>query len=138
MTDIQAAVGRKQLERMADIVTRRREIAARYTSSFAELDGIEPPAEPSWARSNYQSYTVGLSDELDQRDVMQALLERGIASRRGIMNAHREVPYQGDHHLPVSEWAQDRHIVLPLYPTMDDADIDAVITAVVEVVRRQA
>ena len=47
----------------------------------------------------------------------------------GIMNAHRELPYAGDHDLPVSEWAQDRHIVLPLFPTMDDDDIDAVVAA---------
>ena len=134
MTDIQAAVGRKQLERMADIVARRREIADRYNGAVASVDGILAPVEPPWARSNYQSYAVGIADGLDQRDVMQALLERGIASRRGIMNAHRELPYQGDHDLPVSEWAQDRHIMLPLFPTMEDADIEAVIDSVTDVI----
>jgi perosamine synthetase len=130
MTDIQAAVGREQLKRMADIVARRREIAGRYNQAFAAIDGITPPFEPAWARTNYQSYAIGLPDGVDQREFMQALLELGVSSRRGIMNAHREVPYAGDHHLPQSEWAQDRHIVLPLYPTMDDADIDHVIESV--------
>lgn len=137
MTDIQAAVGREQLRRMPDIIARRREIADTYSTALRDIQGVVPPSEPAWARTNYQSYAVGLEDGLDQRDVMQALLERGIASRRGIMNAHREVPYRGDHHLPVSEWAQDRHIVLPLYPTMQDADIDAVIDAVRQVSERQ-
>jgi dTDP-4-amino-4,6-dideoxygalactose transaminase len=133
MTDIQAAVGRVQLGRMADIVARRREIAARFNEAFAATPGIEPPNEPEWARTNFQSYLVRIPDGADQREVMQALMDRGVASRRGIMNAHREVPYAGEHHLPVSEWAQDRHIVLPLYPLMDDEDINAVILSVTEV-----
>ncbi len=130
MTDIQAAVGREQLKRMPDIVARRREIATRYNDAFAQVAGIEPPHEPEWARSNFQSYAIRIPDGADQRAFMQALLDVGVSSRRGIMNAHREVPYAGDHHLPVSEWAQDRHVVLPLYPTMDDADIEYVIDAV--------
>jgi perosamine synthetase len=130
MTDIQAAVGREQLKRMPEIVARRREIAARYTEAFAVVDGIEPPFEPDWARSNYQSYVVRLPDGADQRQFMQALLDLGVSSRRGIMNAHRELPYAGDHRLAVSEWAQDRHIVLPLYPAMSDAEIASVIDAV--------
>ena len=133
MTDIQAAVGRQQLRRMPDIVARRREIAARYTEAFAPTRGIEPPSEPHWARTNFQSYVARIPDHADQREFMQALLTRGIASRRGIMNAHRERPYSGTYELPVSEWAQDRHVVLPLYPTMEDDDINAVIAAVHQV-----
>lgn len=130
LTDIQAAVGREQLKRMPGIIARRRELAARYNEAFAAIAGVEPPFEPSWARTNHQSYVVRIPDGLDQRAIMQALLDRGVASRRGIMNAHRETPYAGDHHLPVSEWAQDRHIVLPLFPTMADADVEHVIGAV--------
>lgn len=133
MTDIQAAVGRVQLGRMPDIVARRRDIAARYTAAFAGVDRIEPPHEPDWARSNYQSYTIRLPDDADQREFMQLLLDAGVSSRRGIMNAHREVPYAGSHDLPVSEWAQDRHVVLPLYPSMDDDDIEHVIDVVTRV-----
>ena len=114
-------------------MARRREIAERYNAAFAAVDGIVPPFEPEWARTNYQSYVVQIPDGADQRAFMQALLDRGVASRRGIMNAHREVPYAGVHHLPVSEWAQDRHVVLPLYPTMEDADIEHVIATVTTV-----
>lgn len=136
MTDIQAAVGREQLKRMPGIVARRREIAARYTAEFTSLQGIDPPHEPSWARSNYQSYLIRIPDGFDQREFMQALLDVGVSSRRGIMNAHREVPYAGQHVLPVSEWAQDRHVVLPLYPSMSDDEIRLVIGAVGDVVNR--
>jgi dTDP-4-amino-4,6-dideoxygalactose transaminase len=136
MTDIQAAVGREQLRRMPEIIARRRGLADRYTSLLAGLDGVEPPHEPEWARSNWQSYTVKLPDGVDQRSVMQGLLDRGVASRRGIMCSHREVPYGGVDRadLSVSEWAQDRHIILPLFPTMADDDVDHVVTTLAEVV----
>ena len=132
MTDIQAAVGREQLKRLPDIVARRRAIADRYNRAFAERSTAStPPFEPAWARTNCQSYASGSPDGVDQRAV-HAGAARTWACRHGagIMCAHREVPYAGDHHLPQSEWAQDRHIVLPLYPTMDDADIDHVIESV--------
>ncbi len=135
MTDIQAAVGREQLKRMPDIVARRRQIASRFTSAFSEADGVVPPVEPAWARTNYQSYIVRIPDGAEQRDVMQRLLDRGVSSRRGIMNAHREAPYQGRRELPVSEWAQDRHIILPLFPTMTGEEIEFVVSAVRAVMR---
>lgn len=138
MTDIQAAVGREQLKRMPAIVSRRREIAARFTAAFTGVDGVESPHEPSWARSNYQSYVIRIPEGADQREFMQVLLDAGVSSRRGIMNAHREIPYGGRHELPVSEWAQDRHVVLPLYPSMDDDDIEHVIDVVTRVATGRA
>lgn len=129
MTDIQAAVGREQLKRLPDIVAARRRIAARYHELLRAIPGLGLPSEPEWARTNWQSYSVRLPDWCDQRAVMQYLLDHGVASRRGIMCAHREVPYQRTdmvYHLPESERAQDRTIVLPLYPQMTEADQDYV------------
>ena len=128
MTDIQAAVGRQQLLRLADIVAERRTVAGWYDDALTALDGVEPPHVPQWARSNYQSYVVGLPDHADQREVMQFLLDRGVSSRRGIMCAHREKPYAGTYDLPHSEASQDRHIVLPLFPGMTADDVDRVVT----------
>ena len=88
MTEIQAAVGREQLKRLTGIVARRRELAARYTQLLTAA-GLAAPFEPAWAHSNWQSYTVTLPEGCDQRQVMQAMLDSGIATRRGIMCAHR-------------------------------------------------
>jgi dTDP-4-amino-4,6-dideoxygalactose transaminase len=90
------------------------------------------PAEPAWARSNWQSYCVRLPERVPQRGFMQAMLERGVATRRGIMCAHREAPYSGLAHrpLPESEGAQDHCVLLPLYPQMTDAEQDTVVAAV--------
>ncbi|WP_407180105.1 DegT/DnrJ/EryC1/StrS family aminotransferase [Bradyrhizobium sp. STM 3562] len=130
MTDIQAAVGRKQLQRLAELIGHRRALASRYAELLGNIDGLRLPFEPPWARSNWQSYCVRLPDRLDQRTVMQHLLDRGIATRRGIMCSHREAPYADAaprHGLRQSELAQDRSILLPIYSQMSENDQDRVV-----------
>jgi len=133
MTDIQAAIGRKQLVRLADLVARRRALVARYNDLLRDIEGLRLPLEMSWARSNWQSYCVQLPDRFDQMTVMQNLLDQGIATRRGIMCAHREAPYQNEeqrHDLRQSEFAQDRSILLPIYAQMTVDDLELVARSV--------
>lgn len=132
MTDIQAAVGREQLKRLPDIVRRRQQLAARYRELLADVAGLQTPEEPPWARSNWQSYCVQLPPGTDQRHVMQTLLDAGISTRRGIMCSHREkahadVPLR--HALAQSEHAQDRCILLPLFPQMTEQEQQQVVSA---------
>ena len=120
MTDIQAAVGREQLKKLPGIVARRRELASRYSTLLADVPGLITPVEPEWARSNWQSYCVRLPESCDQKQTMQALLDRGISTRRGIMCAHREPaywqqPWRSLGSLRLSEQAQETAIILPLY-----------------------
>ncbi len=134
MTDIQAAIGREQLKRLPAIVERRRALAARYDATLGRCPGIVLPAEPAWARTNWQSYAIRV-DRRRQREVMQDLLDQGIATRRGAMNAHREAAYapgtwRSPGPLTRSEEAQDSSIVLPLFHQLTERDQDAVIDAV--------
>jgi dTDP-4-amino-4,6-dideoxygalactose transaminase len=138
LTDIQAAIGREQLKRLPAIVSRRRAFAARYRDGLADLDGLHVPAEPEWARTNWQSYAVRV-EAGRQRQIMQALLDAGIATRRGAMNAHREAAYpsatwRSSGPLRQSEEAQDTAIVLPLYHQLTESDQDRVIGEVRRVV----
>ena len=132
MTDMQAAVGRKQLPKLPDIVARRRKVASRYTELLGNTEGLRLPFEPEWARSNWQSYCVRLPDRVDQRKVMQNLLDQGIATRRGIMCSHREAPYANKElrqELRQSELAQDHSILLPIYAQMIEDDLERVAKA---------
>ena len=129
MTDIQAAVGREQLKRLPEIIAVRRTLAQRYRTLLAGIPGIELPKEPAFARSNWQSFCVRLPDHCDQRTVMQAALDQGIATRRGVMCSHREPVYSGAPlrcALPHSEAANDRCIILPLFPQMTAAEQERV------------
>jgi dTDP-4-amino-4,6-dideoxygalactose transaminase len=133
MTDMQAAIGRQQLLKLPDIVARRRAIAARYTELLGNIAGFRLPFEPEWARSNWQSYCVRLPGRIEQKVLMQNLLDQGIATRRGIMCSHRELPYRESekrHDLQQSELAQDHCVLLPIYAQMSDNDIERVVEAV--------
>jgi len=130
MTDIQAAVGRAQLERLPDIIAGRRALAARYADLLAPLPGIVPPMEPDSCRSNWQSYCVRLPDGTDQRAVRQAMQDEGVATRSGIMCAHRELAYADlelKARLPRSEAAQDHCLLLPLYLGLSEEEQDKVV-----------
>jgi perosamine synthetase len=132
MTDLQAAIGRRQLKRLPRIIERRREVAAGYRRMLAGVAGLRAPVEPDWSRSNWQSYCVRLPHGVAQASVMQWMLDQGIATRRGIMCAHLEPPYAGDplhFPLPASERARNECILLPLYPQMTQAIQELVIDA---------
>ena len=146
MTDIQAAVGREQLKKLSEIVGRRRALGERYHSALSRIPGVQPPLEPSYARSNWQSYCVRLPEGIDQREIMQCLLDRGIATRRGVMCAHRQpayavqpwsctpgldrCPHGGKtcSRLTESAKAEDEAILLPLYAEMTFEEQDLVVT----------
>ncbi len=153
MTDLQAAVGRPQLARLDDIVAERRRLADRYADALADHPLLAPPSEPAWARSNWQSYGLALRPAARgrQMELMQSLLDRGVASRRGIGNAHAEPAYRrapwtcgpepcdpdlhaGGHclRLPVCEQARDSTILIPLFHGMSEAEQEHVITALLD------
>lgn len=140
LTDIQAAIGREQLKRLPAIVTRRRQFSARYHTALRDVAGVTVPAEPAWARSNWQSYAIRVRDARVQATVMQRLLDQGIATRRGAMNAHREAAcppgswIAAPGGLARGEQAQDTTIVLPLFHQMSEDDQSRVIDALTKAV----
>lgn len=131
LTDVQAAIGIEQLKRLPYIVARRRALGRLYRDLLeAEVPGVLPPYEPGWARSNWQSYCVRLPDHAGQRRVMQHMLDNGIATRRGIMCIHREAAYAGcvaPGVLRRSEEAQDRCIILPMFPQLTEDQVAEVV-----------
>lgn len=147
MTDLQAALGRAQLARLGEVIAARRRLAARYHALLEAVPEVAAPTEPGWARSNWQSFCIRLPRGVGQRRVMQAMLEAGVATRRGIMCAHREPAYAAEpwscggcvapngcpprscQRLRASEQAQDSTILLPLYHGMTAVEQARVIDA---------
>ncbi|AFZ02038.1 DegT/DnrJ/EryC1/StrS family aminotransferase [Calothrix sp. PCC 6303] len=145
MTDIQAAVGREQLKRLPEITERRRYLAQQYQEKLADILRLKLPTEPNWAKSNWQSFCVRLTEKCNQLQVMQTMLDAGVATRRGIMCAHREQAYQTEawscgfkakacrceigkcDRLTESEQAQDQTILLPLFHQMTVSEQDYVV-----------
>lgn len=140
MTDLQAALGRVQLRRLPGLVLRRRKLADLYGGLIARTaPAFTAPKEPAWARTNWQSYCVRIPDGGDQRAIMQALLDDGISTRRGVMNIVAEQSYAGrDTHrvaggLERSATAQENSIILPLFAQLSEEDVHRVVDALARV-----
>jgi len=132
MTDLQAAVGLVQLRRLEGLLARRRQLAARYSEALGRMGWLAPPQEPEGCRHNFQSYMVRLrSDAPVGRDaLMQKLLERGVATRRGVMAIHREPPYADpcwEQRLPETAAAADETVIVPLFHQMTEDEQDYVV-----------
>lgn len=132
MTDIQAAVGIKQLEKLNWIVEERRKIAYKYKEALKDIDCIMLPEENEDCYTNFQSYCIYLKETsaINRDELMQNLLNEGIATRRGVMTSHREKPYRNlypDLSLPISERVSDRSLLLPLYVPISDETINFIV-----------
>ncbi len=135
MTDIQAAVGIEQLKKLDFIVSERRKIAKIYIDALKNLDCIQLPLESEQVKSNYQSFSIILKDNcpISRDNLMQKMLDAGIATRRGIMTSHRETAYKDwKDPLPRSEQLADNSILIPLYVPMTSDEVKKVISTLRE------
>jgi perosamine synthetase len=135
MTDLQAAIGLVQLERLEQMIGKRRALARRYSTRLCAIPWLALPTEPADCRHNFQSYMIRLrSNAPVARDqLMQELLDRGVSTRRGIMAIHRELPYRRescDKWLPVTDRVTDTSIVLPLFHDMTEEEQDYVMNCI--------
>ncbi|TVS00509.1 MAG: hypothetical protein EA406_00455 [Rhodospirillales bacterium] len=134
MTDIQAALGCSQIQRLEEFVARRHELARRYDALLAGLPVVTPWRDPE-ARSAFHLYVVRLDEARagrSRRAVFEALRQRGIGVNVHYLPVHTQ-PYDqalglagGDD--PEAERYYQEAISLPPYPTMSEAQQDRVVT----------
>jgi perosamine synthetase len=137
MTSIQGAIMIEQLKKMPRILARRRKLAEKYSKVFERSKYIIPPWVPEECEPNWQSYVVRVDDRspVGRDELMQRLLERGIATRRGNMAAHLEPVYKKKSvRLPQTEIAVKKTMTLPLYVQMTDKEQKYVIENVLSCV----
>jgi dTDP-4-amino-4,6-dideoxygalactose transaminase len=128
MTDLAAAIGRAQLERLPAFNRRRRENARRLTEALAETD-IVTPVEPSDRRHVYHQYTV----RHERRDALADHLEReGIGTATYYpVPIHRQEAYADvDATAPNAERAAEEVLSLPVHPNVTDEEVDRIAGAV--------
>jgi len=134
MTDIQGAIGAVQMTKIDAVVTERRRLADRYASLLADEPRVRIPFEPVGFQHVYQSYAVRLQSGRAQEEVMQAMMERGVATRR-IFSIHHQPAYTGGGvqvpDLPHTDAAEREVILLPMFVGLTDAEQDEVVEALV-------
>ena len=142
MTDIQASLGLRQLEKLAAFHQRRREIAARYDAAFSPVEALEVPTERGYAVSSWHLYVLRIRLErlrIDRDRFIEELQVRNIGTSVHYTPLHLMSYYRDKYHyepadFPVAYDAYQRMLSLPLHPRLSDQDVQDVIGAVLEIV----
>ncbi len=143
MTNLQAAVGLAQTERLAELVERRRANAAQYTARLAQLPGLTLPVERPWATNVYWMYGMLVEDAFGiTRDALRRrLARRGIETRTFFIPIHLQPIYYRAYRrerYPVAEELCRRGLYLPSGATLTEAEIAYVCDAVREAREEEA
>jgi perosamine synthetase len=140
LTNMQAALGVAQVERMEEIIARKRHIAGEYTRLLKNLPLIQLPVEREWARSVYWMYALVLSDStgMNNREFAERLLKKGIDTRPFFIGMHEQPAFRktglfGDERYPVTERIARQGLYLPSGLTLIDVQIQEVAATVHEV-----
>jgi perosamine synthetase len=138
LSEQNAVTGLVHLRRLAEFISRRREVAARYDAALAALDGLVPLREPDGCQSNFYKYIALLPPGADRARFKQELAERHdvrLAGEVYDLPLHRQpvlAEFAGPS-LPVAEEICARHICLPVHSDMRDDEVDQVVTTVAAV-----
>ena len=138
MTDMQAAVGLVQLDRLGEAVSRRRAIAAAYRKALAGVEGLRFSEDPLYGTSNFQSFWVEVLPDfaLGREELLEHLAQDGISARRGIMAAHRQPAYAGRDtggaDLSMTERLTDHTVILPVYHQLTVDEQSRVIQSILQ------
>ncbi|WP_320006681.1 UDP-4-amino-4,6-dideoxy-N-acetyl-beta-L-altrosamine transaminase [Maridesulfovibrio sp.] len=138
ITDFQCALGLSQLSRLPEWVARRRELAAMYDREFSDMDGLSPLGKLDGAKHAYHLYVINLQGENrseKRKQVFSYLREHGLGVQVHYIPVHLHPYYKdnfGTHEglCPVAEKAYEGLISLPMFPQMEDADVEYVVETV--------
>lgn len=130
ITDFQCALGLSQLKKLPKWIARRREIAHRYDEAFQNIPRVNPLSVQSETFHAYHLYVIRLDldgTDLNRSVVFSKLREAGIGVNVHYIPVYLHPFYRNrlDTHpglCPVAEWAYERIISLPMYPTLSHGD----------------
>lgn len=133
MTDIQAALGVSQMDKLDTFLQKRREIALRYHEAFAQNPGIGTPDWPEEMESGWHLYVVRMLQK-DRRQVYRRLKEARIGANVHYIPVYRHPYYQSHGYgtvcCPRAEEFYRQCISLPIYPGLTGEQQQLVINAV--------
>ena len=143
LTDIAAALGRGQLQRLPSFIRERTRLARRYLELLAGVEEVLPLAHPLWdMRHAWNLFIVRLRTnkaKMDRQQFMEGLKQRGIGTGIHFTAVHLQHYYRKNlpaTALPATEWNSSRLCSLPLFPGMGLDQVDRVVTAIKEVLAR--
>lgn len=143
LTDIQCALGISQLKHLPEWVSRRQQIAKKYDTAFADMPEISPLGKRQEVRHAYHLYVIRINPgkfNTDRATIFKALRTEGIGANVHYIPVHLHPYYQkklGTRRgmCPVAEKAYEEIISIPIFPKMNDKEVDIVINTIRKIVR---
>lgn len=134
MTNMQAAIGLAQVEKIEEYIAARRENAKRYNDLLKDLPNITTPPEMEWAKNVYWLYSI-LVKNFPRDKLTSILLEKEIDTRPFFHPMHTQPPYQklGNKKLGVAEDLAKRGLSLPSAPTLTEDQLDYICGIITEI-----
>ena len=143
MTNLQAALGLGQLERINQIVAKKRWMGQEYTKQLQGVPGLQLPVEEPWARNVYWMYGVVVSEEIGINATVfaQRLAERGIQTRPFFLGMHEQPVFRDrgwfqNESYPVAERLARQGLYLPSGMALSEEQLEQVVQAVREVLEQ--
>ena len=135
ITDVQAAMGIAQLEKLDRLLAMRADVARRYGELLGNIDGVELPcADDADHRRSWFVYVVKVAEGIDRDAVLERLASQGIEAGHYVPAVHLQ-PYLRDAYgfsegmCPVAEDACSRTLALPFFPQLEAEDQKLVVDA---------
>lgn len=128
-SDLSAAIGLAQLDRLDELQARRRAVWERYQRAFSDVDWIETPVDPGpGERHSYFTYFI----RVPHRDALaHVLLEKGIYTTLRFHPLHMNAFYGSSNELPAAEALNETGLNIPLHPRLSDDEVSFVIDTLV-------
>jgi perosamine synthetase len=137
LTNMQAAIGLAQVERIEESVAKKRWMGAAYTERLQHMQGLQLPVEEPWARNVYWMYGLVLDEAvgMDAVEFARRLAEQGVMTRPFFLGMHEQPVFQRmglflDERYPVAERIARQGLYLPSGMTLTEAQLDQVCEAV--------
>ncbi len=144
LTNIQAALGVSQMERIGKIIERKREIAHKYNELLKNVSGIELPYEESWAKSIYWVYGIVIKEEMgmNAEQFAKKLLEKGIETRPFFLGMHEQPVFKkmglfAKERYPVSERLSRQGLYIPSGLTIKNSEIEYICKTIRDVLENK-
>jgi dTDP-4-amino-4,6-dideoxygalactose transaminase len=140
LSDVAAAIGVAQVERLGELLAQRERVASLYAERLVEIEGVGTPiAGRDSERRSWFVYTVALPEGVDRDATVARLAERGVASKAYLPCIHlfphlRGLGYR-EGQFPVAEAASARSLALPFFPAMSEAQVERVVRALAAAIR---
>lgn len=132
LSDVHAAIGLAQMNKLDFIVQQRSFLAAKLSSQLESVGEVIIPTVPSPNHHAFQSYVIQLSETIDRDAVIRSMKARGVETTLGTYSMHLQPFFQNkyglkDSDFPISTHAHYKALTLPLYPQLSEEDLENIV-----------